>query len=156
MYVKRGSNVVVFCSILASLIVVIPRPKSSLTVKRSVKRSSVRKLKLLTLCSFSAPANKAIQNCFRKLNCSIATENLVVAQPIRTQHWQYTTCWIFLIWDKQHETHIVRKSILRLWQVWSLVSIGPYIEQDTAIYKREIYKRLEMFWSANSQYNGQE
>ena len=59
--VKRGSNVVAFCSILASLIVVIPRPESSLTVKRSVKKSSVRKLKLLTTFSFSAPANKAIQ-----------------------------------------------------------------------------------------------
>ena len=59
--VKSGSNVVAFCSILASPIVVIPRPESSLTVKRSVEKSLVRKLKLSTTFLFPAPANKAIQ-----------------------------------------------------------------------------------------------
>ena len=56
----------VFCGILSSFLVwislsvavVIPRPESSLYVKRSVKRSSVRKLKLSTAFSLSAPANK--------------------------------------------------------------------------------------------------
>ena len=35
-----------------------PRPESSLSVKTSVKRSSVRKLKLSTAFSLSASANK--------------------------------------------------------------------------------------------------
>ena len=41
-----------------SLTVVIPRPESSLSVKRSVKRSSVRKLKLSTAFSLFASANR--------------------------------------------------------------------------------------------------
>ena len=56
----------VFCGILASfldcvsfsIIVLLPRPEFSLSVNKSVKRSSVRKLKLSTACSLSAPPNE--------------------------------------------------------------------------------------------------
>ena len=55
-----------FCGIFASFLdwisfsvtVMIPRPESSLSINRSVERSSVRKLKLSTACSLSAQANE--------------------------------------------------------------------------------------------------
>ena len=55
--------------------VVLPRPKSSMSVKRSVERSSVKKLKLSTACSLPAATLKQrFKSVFRKLNCSSATK----------------------------------------------------------------------------------
>ena len=42
-------------------------------------------------------------------------------------YFQIERSWVRvdLLWDKQHEIHVVRKSTLRLWNMWSLVSIAP-------------------------------
>ena len=52
--------------------------------------------------------------------------------------------WVGLLWDKQHKTHIVRKSTLRLWKIWSLVRSGQYWTRYShlKIYKRYISKAL--------------
>ena len=70
----------VFCGILASLLawisvsvtVVILRPQYSLSVKRSVERSSVCKLELSTTYALSRPRKKRFQIVFRELNWSLA------------------------------------------------------------------------------------
>ena len=85
-----------FCGILTSFLakislvvtVVIPHPKSSLTVKRSVKRSSVRKLKFSTARCLH-PQRK-LQNCFPKAQ------------------WQYgsaKTAWVITVLALKHSTY---------------------------------------------------
>ena len=37
--------------------------------------------------------------------------------------------WVGLLWDKQHETQIVRKSVLKLATFSSLVFIGPILNE---------------------------
>ena len=46
-----------------------------------------------------------------------------------------------LLWDKQHETHILRQSTLRLWKIWSLVSIGTILNKIQLLTNMKIYKR---------------
>ena len=55
-------------------VIVIHRPESSLYVNRSVKRSSVQKLKLLTACSLFAPANKVSK---------LFSESSIAVSPLR-------------------------------------------------------------------------
>ena len=74
----------VFCGILTSLLawisvsvtVVIPSPQYSLSVKRSVERSSVCKLELSTTYALSRPRKKRFQIVFRELNWSLAILSL--------------------------------------------------------------------------------
>ena len=96
----------VFCGIFASFLdwislsvsVMIPRPESSLSVNRSVERSSVRKLKLSTACSLSVLANE------NSIISIIVKTFILKIDPFRTHPLVLliSGSWSFLVLAFQH------------------------------------------------------
>ena len=55
--------------------------------------------------------------------------------------WEIGWVQVGLLWDKEHKTHIVRNSTLRLQKFWSLVLIGSILNKIQPLKNLKIYKR---------------
>ena len=101
---------------------------------------SVKQIHLVWLCVLSIYG----RNCFTKHWYYFMSNVLLMALWMNEwmmTDWEMGWVRVGLLWDKQHETHIVRKSTLRLQTFWSLVLIGPILNKIQLFENLKIYKR---------------